>query len=383
QTLSERPSEGGVYSEDNIEAARLDRLERPELRAQIDAALRGTGITSASVVARLEAGAENAALERQWIADDLTKVAEENGLNLERRRDLEQAREVLNRVHVELGTTLERAGVLREDGVIEEDRELDIHFDQRHVEDTTRAVRDEMRAEGMSEAELARQTLNIEDRVFERIEEEQQGYLRDRPELLARPTDVIRLDQEGVPRIRDRVLAGRMTREIEAARLGAPTDQPVAEALAKDLKARYPDMPDHVARGLGDTYAQVDEALRAEREPAPVETEELRRVIAHEREGNLSSPFADDEQRVSYRAEVERLLDEDQTAQLRDGDSDALKEVIEDRLDRLYAAKAYLQSDAATANSDAARAVVEEIAEREYEAQWLSETHGEREKGQT
>ncbi|UWR24643.1 relaxase/mobilization nuclease domain-containing protein [Sulfitobacter sp. S190] len=383
QTLTERPSEGGVYSEANIETARLDRLERPELRAQVDAALRGTGINAKTVMARLETGAQNAALERQWIADDLSKVAEENGLNLERRRDMEQAREVLNRVHVDLGTTLERAGVLREDGVIEEDRELDIHFDQRHVEETTRAIRAEMRAEGMSEAELSRQSLNIEDRVFDRIEEGQQAYLRDRPELLARPTDVIRQDQEGAPRIRDRVLAGRMTREIEAARQGAPADQPLAESVAKDLKARYPDMPDHVARGLGDTYAQVDEALRAEREPAPVETEELRRVIAHERDGNLSSPFADADQRVSYRAEVEQLLDDDQTKRLRAGDSDALKDVVEDRLDRLYAAKAYLQSDAATANSDAARAVVEEIAEREYEAQWLSETHVEREKGQT
>jgi len=383
QTLSEAPSEGGVYSEENINASRLERLDRSELRAQIDVALRGTGITSASVVARLEAGAQNAALERQWIADDLTKVADERGLNLERRQDLEQARDALSRVHVELGTALERAGVLREDGVIEEDRELDIHFDQRHVEETARAIRAEMRAEGMSDEELSRQTLNIEDRVFERIAEEQQSYLRARPELLARPTDVIRLDQEGNARIVDRMQAQRIEQEIAAARLGAPTEQPVAEAVMQDLKARYPDMPDHVARGLGDTYVQVDEALRAEREPAPIETEELHRVIAHEREGNLSSPFADENQRQTYRAEVERVLDEDQADRLRAGDSDALKDVVEDRLDRLYAAKAYLQSDATTANSDAARAVVEEIAEREYEAQWLSETHGEREKGQT
>ena len=75
-TLSERPSEGGVYSEANINKERLDRLQEPEVRAQVDAALRGTGISSGVVIARMETGAQNAALERQWIADDLARVAQ-------------------------------------------------------------------------------------------------------------------------------------------------------------------------------------------------------------------------------------------------------------------------------------------------------------------
>ncbi|MEL7454775.1 MAG: hypothetical protein AAGJ50_15545, partial [Pseudomonadota bacterium] len=53
----------------------------------------------------------------------------------------------------------------------------------------------------------------------------------------------------------------------------------------------------------------------------------------------------------------------------REGDSDALENVSDDRLDRLYAAKAYLQSDAATANSDAYREVVREIADEEFDLQ--------------
>ena len=258
-TLTERPSEGGVYSADNIEREQLDRLQDPEVRAQVETALRGTGISSGVVVARMEAGAQNAALERQWIADDLSRVAATDGLNLERKEDLEQARGVLNRAHVQLGTTLERAQVLRDDGVIDE-------------------FEDEVR-----ERESPRETTDAE------------------PET---PRDVIVND-------------------------------------------------------------------------------DLRRVLQHERDGNLSSPFETDDQRLSYREAVERDLDDEQVDRLRNGDADVLSDRIEDRLDRLYAAKTYLQSDAATANSEAARAVVEEIADREYERDRADLVDGETDRGQT
>ena len=257
-TLTERPSEGGVSSEDNIEREQLDRLQDPDVRAQVDTALQGTGISTGVVVARMEAGAQNAALERQWIADDLARMAETDGLNLERRADLEQARETLNRVHVQLGITLEREQVLREDGVIEEFRE-DL-FD------------------------------------------------------------------------RDRVT----TRDAEPEIVNGPNTN-----------------------------------------------EEVQRIIAHERDGSLSSPFDDDDARLSYREAVERELDDVQVAALRNGDADVFKAQIEDRLDRLYAAKAYLQSDAATANSEAARTVVEEIADREYERDRADLVDGETDRGQT
>lgn len=243
-TLSEAPSEGGVYSEINIDRGQLDRLQEPEVRAQIDTALRGTGIRAGVVIARMETGAQNAALERQWIADDLQRVAETDDLNLERRADLETAREALNRALVQLGITLERNQILREDGVIED-------------------------------------------------------LVDDRPD------------------IQDSLTAERTEKT------------PIASDVVID--------------------------------------DEIRRVIAHERDGNLSSPFEADEDRQSYRDAVERQLDEAQIDGLRAGDADVLKDQIEDRLDRLYVAKSYLQSDAATANSEAARAVVEEIADREYE----------------
>ena len=385
-SLSEGPSEGGVYSEANIQQSQLERLSEPRVRARVDAALRGTGISTAQVVARMETGAQNAALEHQWIADDLSKVAEAKDLNLERRADLEQARDILNDVHVQLGTMLEREGVLRRDGVIEDAREVQAHVTEAQIETTANAVRIETRIEAGTKD---RDEAVIESRAVERLEDAQRDYLRDHPELIARPTDVIRTDEEGRARIVDQAAADRIIIEVEAARLGAHSRTPISVSVARDLQVRYPDMPEQLAEGLGDTYARVYEARGAgreenltERETVQIETPELSRVLVHERAGELSSPFETETERAAFRAEVARVLEAAQLDRLNDGDSDALENVLEDRLDRLYAAKVYLQSDAATANSDALRQVVDELADVEVERHRAADVDGETERGQ-
>jgi type IV secretion system T-DNA border endonuclease VirD2 len=381
-SLSEGPSEGGVYSEANIQQSQLERLSAPRVRARVDAALRGTGISTSEVVARMETGAQNAALEHQWIADDLSKVAEAKDLNLERRVDLEQARDILNDVHVQLGTMLEREGVLRRDGVIEEAREDRAHLTEERIAIMAAALR-------LETPPADRDDAVIESRAAERLEEEQRDYLRDHPELIARPTDVIRMDEEGRAAIVDHVAADLIMIEVEAAKLGAHSKTPIPVVIARELQIRYPDMPEHLAEGLGDTYARVYEAHSgerekpiAEREKGQTETPELSRVLAHERAGELSSPFEVETEREAFRAEVARVLDQAQLDRLKEGDSDALKNVIEDRLDRLYAAKVYLQSDAATANSDALRQVVDELADVEVERHRAADVDGETERGQ-
>ena len=385
-SLSEGPSEGGVYSEANIQQSQLERLSEPRVRARVDAAMRGTGISTAQVVARMETGAQNAALEHQWIADDLSKVAEAKDLNLERRADLEQARDILNDVHVQLGTMLEREGVLRRDGVIEDAREVQAHVTEAQIETAAKAVRSETRIEARIE-DL--DDAVIESLAVERLEDEQRNYLRDHPELIARPTDVIRTDEEGRAVIVDQAAAERVIIEVEAARLGAHSRTPISVSVARDLQTRYPDMPEQLAEGLGDTYARVYEARYAEREEilteretTTIETPELSRVLAHERAGELSSPFERETEREAFRAQVARVLDKAQLDRLNDGDSDALENIIEDRLDRLYAAKVYLQSDAATANSDALRQVVDELADVEVERHRAADVDGETERGQ-
>ena len=414
-TLTERPSDGGVYSEVNIDRDQLERLQDPEVRAQVDTALRGTGISSSVVVARMETGAQNAALERQWIADDLARVAEKDGLNLERRADLETARETLNRVHVQLGVALERSGVLREDGIVEERAASErFHYHTQAAETMERAVRQDMRSEGLTDQQIEDREWQVADRAERRIEDEQRRYLNAHPELLARPGDVIDRSEPYREHITDDARAREITREVDRIMEARDFRTPVADAVSEDFRARYPDMPAHLARGLGATYAAVAEArdteainqvrrenelreppldLRDERfgdaretetsEPAPIANAELRRVVDHERAGNLHSPFQDDGQRLAYRDAVERELDDAQIERLRDGDADVLKDRIEDRLDRLYAAKTYLQSDEATANSEATRAVVEEIADREYELHRADLVDGESERGET
>jgi type IV secretion system T-DNA border endonuclease VirD2 len=200
---------------------------------------------------------------------------------------------------------------------------------------------------------------------------------------------VIRTDEEGRAVIVDQAAADRIIIEVEAARMGAHSSTPVSVSVARDLQTRYPDMPEQLAEGLTDTYARVYEAHSAEREIRLTEREtdqnetpELSRVLVHERAGELSSPFETATEREAFRTEVARVLDAAQLDRLKEGDSDALENVIEDRLDRLYAAKVYLQSDAATANSDALRQVVDELADVEVERHRAADVDGETERGQ-
>lgn len=417
QTLMQKPSVGGVYSEGNINKGMVAQAREPETRARIDTALRDTGISTSTVIARLEAGATNAALERQWLADDLQKIAVNDGLNLDRRADLETASKKLDRVHVELGSTLERAEVLRTDGIIETDREADFHYSDEPFENEARAIRQDMRASGATETEIRARTTEIEDRVYDKIEGEQRDYLERNPEILATPREVFTTQDSGFVEITDPERADRIDREVQEIMDRSNSSLNLSDSVAADFKQRYPDMPDHLAHGLGETYAisfeannraeiieadrsaardggnrdRVSDALqtdagieRAEREGIAAQSRpEITRVIAHEKDATLGETFPDQNSREVYRQEVERELSDDQIAALKTGDSDVLDEIIDDRLDRLYAAKAYLTSDETTANSEAVQTVNIEIADELYEAQRIKHAHGQTEKGLT
>ncbi|MFV1590634.1 relaxase/mobilization nuclease domain-containing protein [Phaeobacter sp. JH20_39] len=415
-TLSETPSEGGVYSEANIDTKQLERLAEPDLRSRIDTALRGTGISTSEVVARIETRASSAALEHQWIADDLTKVAEARDLNLERRADLEQARDILNDVHVNLGTLLERENVLRRDGVVEAEPVSErFHYHEGAVREMEGTIRQEMRADGLTAQQIEDRDWQVVSKAERRIEAEQRAYLEEHPDLLARPSDVIDRSEPYREAITDASRASEITREVDRIMEGRDLRTPVADAVADDLRARHPDMPSHLARGLGATYAAVveirdteainqvrreaelrdgigvgtrEETLATGDETAPQSnrtgrlTDEIARVLDHERAGELSAPFETEAERDAFRDEIARVLDVRQLERLTCGDADALDKVIEDRLNRLYVAKVYLQSDAATANTEALRQVVDDLADAEYEKHRATDVDGETERGQ-
>ena len=415
-SLSDAPSEGGIYSEANIDASQRERLAEPDLRSRIDAALRGTGISTSEVVARIETGASNAALEHQWIANDLSKVAEARDLNLERRADLEQARDVLNDVHVALGTLLERENVLRRDGVVEAEAVSErFHYHGDAVRAMEGTIRQEMRAEGLTAQQIEDRDWEVVSRAERRIETEQRAYLEAHPDLLARPGDVIDRSEPYRETITDAARASAITREVDRIMEGRDVRTPVADAVTDDWRARYPDMPSHLARGLGATYAAVvdirdteainqvrretelrdrlgsdtrDDLLAARGETASQSdradrlADEIARVLDHERAGELSAPFETAAERDAFRGEIARVLDVRQLDRLTSGDADALDKVLEDRLDRLYVAKVYLQSDAATANTEALRQVVDDLADTEYEKHRTTDVDGETERGQ-
>jgi type IV secretion system T-DNA border endonuclease VirD2 len=351
-TLTQAPSDGGVYSAPNLNPELAGRMREGQTRAQIETALRGTGISSEAVISRVEQGAGNAALEREWLSRDLERIAETNGLNLERREDLRAASDRLDEVHVQLGTLLERAGVLKDDGVVEEveiDDRVPPHLDQTSIDRMTSRIRDELMTAGQEEDFDTRfervqgmaERGELESMARERIGQEQRAYLRDRPEIIASPAEAYDNAMPYAEKIVDRETFERVALEAEAAvaQTGAYGD--VAEAVAQDFKARYPDMPDHLARGLGRTYAKVDkmrndEAVAHVREERlqvahvdRVETSTIEEVVARERSQLPGQTLSDEASRLAFRTEVERRLADEQLDGLREGDASALRDVRE------------------------------------------------------
>ena len=97
------------------------------------------------------------------------------------------------------------------------------------------------------------------------------------------------------------------------------------------------------------------------------------------REDPTVDPFREAAERDQLWAEVSELIGEEKSIELAIGDETALDDVLEDRLDRLYMAKAYLQSDANLVSSIAMEHVLDEIANEEIDVQRArhSDTDGE------
>ncbi|MCF6278686.1 MAG: hypothetical protein L3J16_08060, partial [Anaerolineales bacterium] len=111
----------------------------------------------------------------------------------------------------------------------------------------------------------------------------------------------------------------------------------------------------------------------------PVASDILQRL----RQDPTAELFSDETERDALRGELTNLLGEDQAARLGDGDDSVLEEQLADRLDRLYMAKAYLQSEPALANSMAMEHVLDEIANEEIEVQRHHHVEADGEKGVT
>jgi len=112
--LIDAPSRDGIYARPNTREDQFARLDTDEVKAKLTEALKGSGIDVDAVTARLREGAGNAALERQWLAQDLQAIAKAADLDFEKPEDREKALDRLEAVHVRLGDVLTGAQVLRE-----------------------------------------------------------------------------------------------------------------------------------------------------------------------------------------------------------------------------------------------------------------------------
>ncbi|WP_299085778.1 AAA family ATPase [uncultured Ruegeria sp.] len=96
------------------------------------------------------------------------------------------------------------------------------------------------------------ETGQIEAQAYTRIRQEQADYLKGKPEIIASPSALYRIDpfQETIV---DRSLMGRVEDHVRQAQIIYGKDK-TRHAVAQLFRDQYPDMPDHLARGLGETY---------------------------------------------------------------------------------------------------------------------------------
>ena len=133
-----------------------------------------------------------------------------------------------------------------------------------------------------------------------------------------------------------------------------------------------------VLRDAGNVEVVENDRTPIDRLP-PTTSEALQRL----RQDPTSDPFGDDLDRGALRQELHELIGDNRAADLAIGDERALEDHIEDRLDRLYMAKAYLESQPELANSVAMEHVLDEIANEEIELQRQHHVDTDGEKGVT
>lgn len=422
--LLDAPSPDGVYARANMREGQLGRFDDDAIKARLSEALQGTGIDPDAVAARMREGAGNAALERQWLAQDLRAIAKAGDLDLEKGEDREEALDRLEAVHVRLGDTLTDARILRaiddvdetEDGEValaerltlperdlaNERPDVFAPSERRDFQDLVAQFRrtdfdhpfsddPSVRRAGAVEVEEARAAFN--------------AYAQrspDHAELASMAWDKItdsRKPQEYAVEEKDRTLhAGDMDLALREPydRLG-----PITEDI-RILALYRTEMPEEEfgaavqeevnrLRAMGASRAfiserslEIEDRARqdyAERrylaEMTPAVADYLRRAEAGD-----PPPMSEAEQQ-RFVAQIDRSLTPDAVAGLRAGNAEVLDKFSQDPLRQLELAKAYLESSEVTAHGPAMERVLDALAEEQIESQRARHAAAHGEKGIT
>lgn len=418
------PSRDGIYARANMREDQLARLDDDAIKARLSEVLQGTGIDPEAVAARMREGAGNAALERQWLAQDLRAIAKAGDLDFEKGEDREEALDRLEAVHVRLGDTLTDARILRavddmeetEDGEVAlaaritlPERDLEeggpdvfAPTERRDFQDLVAQFRrtdfdhpfsddPSVRRAGAVEVEEARAAFN--------------AYAQrspDHAELASMAWDKItdsRKPQEYAVEEKDRTLhAGDMDLALREPydRLGPITEElrTVARYRAEmpdgDLKAAIQKEIGHLrAEGASRAYIserslEIEDRARqdhAERryleEMTPAVAEYLRRAEADD-----PVPMSEAKQQRLVE-QIDKSLTPDAVAALRAGNAEVLDKFSQDPLRQLELAKAYLEGSEVTAHGPAMERVLDALAEERIEAQRARHAAAHGEKGIT
>ncbi len=422
--LLDAPSPDGIYARANVREDQLVRLDDDAVKARLSEALQGTGIDPGAVAARMREGAGNAALERQWLAQDLRAIAKAGDLDLEKGEDREEALDRLEAVHVRLGDTLTDARILRAVDDVDEAEDAEVSLAERLTLPERDLADERPDAFAPSERQDFQQLVaqfrrtdfthpfSDDHSVYKagviEVEEARAAFnayaqrSSDHAELASMAWDKItdsRKPQEFAVEEKDRRLhAGDMDLALRdpSQHLGPITEDD--RTLAR-YRAEMPDdefgtaVQDEInrLRAAGASRAYIsersfdieDQARQeyAERrfmvETAPDVMTFLRRAEAEE--GTALSETAG--QRLIE--QVDRNLTPNAVTTLRAGHADVLEKFTEHPLRQLELAKAYLESSEVTAHGPAMERVLDALADEQIEAQRARHAAAHGEKGIT
>ncbi|MDP2050682.1 MAG: relaxase/mobilization nuclease domain-containing protein [Cypionkella sp.] len=422
--LLDAPSRDGIYARSNVREDQLTRLEEGEVKAQLIEALQGTGIDPESVAARMREGAGNAALERQWLAQDLRAIAKAGDLDLEKPEDREEALDRLEAVHVRLGDVMTDARILRAVEDVDEADDGEVALAERLTLPDRDLAEERPDVFAPSERQDFQQLVNqfrrtdfdhpfsddpsVRQAGAVEVEEARVAFNAyaqrspDHAELASIAWDQItdsRMPPEYAVAEQDRSLhAG----DIDLA-LREPSESlgPVTEELRTVARYRA-EMPD------GDLKAAIQNEigqLRAEGAPRAYISERSldiedrvrqdyaeRRYLAEtapEVAAFLQRAEAGDEEPMSEAAgqrlveQMNERLSTEELKALRSGNAEVLEKFTGDPLRQLELAKTYLESSEITAHGPAMERVLDALAEEQIEAQRARHMAAHGEKGIT
>jgi len=422
--LLRAPSRDGVYARANMREDQMPRLDDDAVKARLSEALQGTGIDPEEVASRMREGAGNAALERQWLAQDLRAIAKAGDLDLEKGEDREEALDRLEAVHVRLGDALTDARILRAVEDVDEADGTETSFAD-HLTLRERDLADERpdvfaSSERQDFQQLVAQFRRTDfDHPFSddpsvrragaiEVEEARAAFNAyaqrspDHAELASmawdKITDSRKPPQFAVAEPDRRLHAGDMDLALRdpSERLGPITEElrTVARFRAEmpdgDLKAAIQNEIGHLrAEGASRAYIserslEIEDRARqgyAERryleETTPAVAAWLRRAEADD----PASISEAEQQRLTR--QIDKSLTPEGVSALRAGNAEVLDKFSEDPLRQLELAKAYLESSEVTAHGPAMERVLDALAEEQIEAQRARHAAAHGEKGIT